>query len=94
MEKNTAQIGLGGEGKSEENRSYSFNAHHRLNQGISAETSLDALTEKLGIIADWRDGLRQLLAHAANDVWDWPDIEHLKVEVARFKLACKGARAA
>ena len=54
---------------------------------------LDALTERLIVIAAWRDELRRKLARAANDVWGpLPDLDELRSEVERFKLACKGVR--
>ena len=53
---------------------------------------LDSRTEKLTLIADWKDELRHKLARAANNVWEWPDLDALRSEVERFKLACKGVR--
>ena len=53
---------------------------------------LDSRTEKLTLIADWRDELRRKLERASNNVWEWPDLDELRSEVERFKLACKGAR--
>ena len=55
--------------------------------------NLDAQTEKLELIADWKDELRRKLADACNDVWSpAPDLERLRTEVERYKLGCKGAR--
>ena len=54
--------------------------------------SLDALTERLIVITAWRDELRRKLAQSLNDVWSTPDLDELRAEVERFKLACKGAR--
>jgi hypothetical protein len=55
--------------------------------------SLDALTERLIAIAAWRDELQRKLARAADDVWGrLPDLDELRSEVERFKLACKGVR--
>jgi hypothetical protein len=54
---------------------------------------LDSRTEKLTLIADWKDELRRKLYGAVNDVWaPLPDLDELRAEVERFKLACKGAR--
>jgi hypothetical protein len=54
---------------------------------------LDSRTEKLSLIADWKDELRLKLARAVNDVWGPPpDLDELRSEVERFKLACEGVR--
>jgi len=54
---------------------------------------LDSRTEKLSLIADWKDELRLKLARAVNDVWGpLPDLDELHSEVERFKLACEGVR--
>ena len=54
---------------------------------------LDSRTEKLTLIADWKDELRLKLARAINDVWGPPpDLDELHSEVERFKLACDGVR--
>jgi hypothetical protein len=49
-------------------------------------------TERLSLIADWCDELRRELGHACNNVWDEPDYDRLRTQVARFKLACRGVR--
>jgi hypothetical protein len=49
-------------------------------------------TEKLNLIADWRDELKELMRadyHLAMTL----DLDGLRIEVDRFKLACKGVRA-
>ena len=92
MQKSTAHLGLGGEGISDNIDNESDNPSRGLNPEIFPD-SLDALTEKLIIIADWRDELRQELGAAINDVWGpFPDLDRLRLEVERFKLGCLGAR--
>jgi hypothetical protein len=55
---------------------------------------IDERISRLNQIADWRAELRSNLAYAVNNVWDGPpDLEALRAEVERFKLACKGVRA-
>ena len=45
------------------------------------------------LLADWQDELRLKLARAVNDVWGPPpDLDELRSEVERFKLACEGVR--
>ena len=53
---------------------------------------LDTRTEKLTLLADWKDELRHKLARAADNVWERPDLDELRAEVERFKLACDGVR--
>ena len=55
---------------------------------------LDEKTKQLELIADWRAELRYKFADAVNDVWGPPpDLNELRCEVERYKLACKGVRA-
>jgi hypothetical protein len=49
-------------------------------------------TKRLELICAWRDELRRKLARSLNDVWSTPDLDELRSEVVRFRLACKGAR--
>ena len=60
--------------------------------GAVVAFDLDALTGNLELMADWKDELRLMFAAALNPVDMTPDIEWLRVEVERFKLACRGAR--
>jgi hypothetical protein len=61
-----------------------------LNRAQAFSFDIDERTKRLELIADWRDELRQRLADSVNDVP--PDLDELKDEVERFKLACQGAR--
>jgi hypothetical protein len=67
---------------------------HQLRSGAPKVTvEIDGVTDRLHLLADWRDELRRKLARAANDVWGpLPDLDELRSEVERFKLACKGVR--
>jgi hypothetical protein len=59
-----------------------------------ANFDIDERTRRLTQIADWRDELRSKFAYTINNVWDAPpDLDELRAEVERFKLACKGVRA-
>jgi hypothetical protein len=69
-------------------------------QGVSTTALLGAQavsfdiedrTEKLNLIADWRDELSQLIVDAQEDP-DELNIDWLRAEVDRFSLACKGVR--
>jgi hypothetical protein len=54
---------------------------------------VECVTEKLNLIADWKDELRGRFAYTVNDIWGAPpDYDELRAEVERFKLACKGVR--
>jgi hypothetical protein len=57
-----------------------------------AAFDLEGITSQLELLADWRDELRRMLAYALNNVWEEPDLDWLRSEVERFKLAVKGAR--
>jgi hypothetical protein len=48
-------------------------------------------TKRLELIREWRDELRLMIEAAFNPLDMSPDIDWLKAEVERFKLACKGA---
>jgi hypothetical protein len=66
---------------------------NRTIRNAQAIFNIEDRTKKLELIADWRDELRRKLGNACNDVWSpAPDLEHLRTEVERFKLASKGTR--
>jgi hypothetical protein len=52
--------------------------------------NLNEKIERLTTIADWKDELRRMIAAALDD--PTADLDWLKTEVMRFRLACKGAR--
>jgi hypothetical protein len=54
--------------------------------------NLQERTERLELIAEWAAELRRVLEAALNPLDTAPDIDWLKEEVARFKLACRGVR--
>ena len=53
---------------------------------------IEERTAKLEAIADWRDELQHALDAAANPFDIAPDLDWLRREVSRFRLACKGVR--
>jgi hypothetical protein len=57
---------------------------------------LDERTKRLELIANWRDELRLKLSGQWDHSSDFDpfalDVDELRQEVARFKLACRGPR--
>jgi hypothetical protein len=49
-------------------------------------------TQKLNLIADWRDELKELM-RADYQLAMTLDLDGLRIEIDRFNLACKGVRA-